>query len=392
MKRPKWEPSLHASGRWRVTVPAKFSDTGRRRDQYFDTKKSAEQFISETLGERQEHGKQAVSSEERHWINVARTELGSLDRLREVLDHWIRTGKGVKPISAQAASEAFTLDRENENLNPKTLDDIRWRLRRFGKQFGATELHQITPGAVETYLQRFPAGDSRRSHYKRLKPFFAHAKRQRWITVDPFDELSPPESASPDRTVYKAEDLKKVLLKAKELEDWDVFRFVALSGLAFFRTRELVRRLDNEPVLEWRDLLWSKDGNRAHVREEVGKHTRRSSNERFVPIDYSLTHCLTISFMNVGDGVQPTTGRIVDCSLTAFRRKLHKVFTDSGVTFIENGLRKSAISYWLAWHGEEGVGAVARYAGNSEASCRKHYLRVLTKAEGEAWFSAAMVL
>jgi hypothetical protein len=97
-----------------------------------------------------------------------------------------------------------------------------------------------------------------------------------------------------------------VLLKAKELEDWDVFRFVALSGLAFFRTRELVRRLDNEPVLEWRDLLWSKDGNRAHVREEVGKHTRRSSNERFTPIDHALTHCLTISFMDVGDGLQPT--------------------------------------------------------------------------------------
>lgn len=96
--------------------------------------------------------------------------------------------------------------------------------------------------------------------------------------------------------------------------------------------------------------------------------------------------------MDIGEGLQPTTGRIVDCSLTAFRRRLHKVFTDAGVDFIENGLRKSAISYWLARNGEEGVGAVARYAGNSEASCRKHYLRILTKAEGEAWFSAAMVL
>src|SRR5260370_17638386 len=99
MKRPKWEPSLHASGRWRVTVPAKFSDTGSRRDQYFDTKKSAEQFISKTLGERQEHGRQAVSSEERHWINVARTELGSLDRFRQALPPRTRPRKHRTPTT-----------------------------------------------------------------------------------------------------------------------------------------------------------------------------------------------------------------------------------------------------------------------------------------------------
>lgn len=232
-----WEPTTHSSGRWRVMVPAKLSDTGKRQAKYFDTKKDGEKFISETLEQREEHGKQSVSSEERTWINLARLQLGSVERLGDVLQHWSRTGAGVTPMGAKDAAEAFISHKEAEQFSPKTMDDIRWRLRRFGKQFGDTELHHITPGGIETYLQRFPAGDSRRSHYKRLKPFFAHAKRQRWVTVDPFDELSPPESARPDRTVYKAADLKKVLLKAKELEDWDVFRFVALSGLAFFRTR-----------------------------------------------------------------------------------------------------------------------------------------------------------
>jgi hypothetical protein len=384
MKRPKWEPSLHASGRWRVTIPAKFSDTGSRRDQYFDTKKSAEQFISETLGERQEHGKQSVSSEERHWINVARTELGSLDRLREVLDHWSRTGKGVKPITAHDAAEAFIRDRESENLNPKTLDDIRWRLKRFGKAFGATELHQITPGSIEAYLKTFPAGWSRKSHYKRLQPLFDFSKRRRWLISDPFDELRPPETGKEARTVYTPEDLNKLLMKAIEF-DGDVCRFIALSALGFFRTRELVRRLDNEPVLEWKDILW--DRKEIHVREEVGKHTRSSSNERFTPLHSSLYHCLIVSKKIYEDH----TGRVVNCSLTAFRRRIHKVFEKADVDFIDNGLRKSAISYWLAAHPEHGVGEVARYAGNSEASCRKHYLRILTKAQGDAWFDSAIV-
>jgi hypothetical protein len=386
MKRPKWEPSEHASGRWRVTVPAKFSDTGRRRDRYFDTKKSAEQFISEILGEVEEHGRQAVSSEERHWIQVAKTDLGSLDRLREVLEHWSRTGKGVKPISAYDAAEAFIRDRESENLNAKTLDDIRWRMRRFGKVFGTAELHQITPGSIEAYLKTFPPGWSRKSHYKRLQPLFAFSKRQRWIIADPFEELKAPDTGKEARAVYTPEDLKKLLAKAIEL-DGDVCRFIALSALAFFRTRELIRRLDNEPVLEWRDILW--DRKEIHVREEVGKHTRRSSNERFTPLHPALKHCLVVSKSIHEDH----SGRVVNCSLTAFRRRIKKVFeaTDPKVEFIENGLRKSAISYWLAAHPEHGVGEVARYAGNSEASCRKHYLRILTKAQGEAWFDSAIV-
>jgi hypothetical protein len=384
MKRPKWEPSLHASGRWRVTIPAKFSDTGSRRDQYFDTKKSAERFISKTLGEREEHGRQAVSSEERHWIQVAKAELGSLDKLREVLDHWSRTGKGVKPITANDAAEWFIRDRESENLNPKTLDDVRWRLKRFGKAYAATELHQITPGSIEAYLKTFPSGWSRKSHYKRLQPFFAFSKRQRWLIADPFEELRPPETGKESRTVYTPEDLNKLLVKAIEL-DGDVCRFIALSALAFFRTRELVRRLDNEPVLEWSDILW--DRKEIHVREEVGKHTRRSSNERFTPLHPALDHCLIVSKKINEDH----TGRVVNCSLTAFRRRIHKVFEQAKVDFIENGLRKSAISYWLAAHPEHGVGEVARYAGNSEASCRKHYLRILTKSEGEEWFSSAIV-
>ena len=45
-----------------MTVRAKLSETGKRRDEYFDTKKDAEKFIADTLEEREEHGKQSLSS------------------------------------------------------------------------------------------------------------------------------------------------------------------------------------------------------------------------------------------------------------------------------------------------------------------------------------------
>jgi integrase len=200
--------------------------------------------------------------------------------------------------------------------------------------------------------------------------------------ADPFDELKPPDIGREPRLVYRPEDLRK-LLETAIATDGDICRFIALSALAFFRTRELVRRLDNEPVLEWRDILW--DRNEIHVREEVGKHTRRSSNERFTPIHSALGHVLDVTH------VSARTGRVVDCSVTAFQRRRDKVFKEAGVEFIDNGLRKSAISHWLSAHPEHGVGEVARYAGNSEPSCRAHYIRILTKAQGEAWFDSAIV-
>jgi len=74
-------PFEHGSGKRRETVPAKLSETGKRREQGFSSKMEAEKFITNTLGEREEHGTQAVSSEERHLIRVAENELGSFDKL-----------------------------------------------------------------------------------------------------------------------------------------------------------------------------------------------------------------------------------------------------------------------------------------------------------------------
>jgi hypothetical protein len=45
-----------------VTVPARWSPTGKQRDKYFASKPDAEQFIAQTLKEHEEHGRQAVTA------------------------------------------------------------------------------------------------------------------------------------------------------------------------------------------------------------------------------------------------------------------------------------------------------------------------------------------
>jgi hypothetical protein len=268
-----------------VFVPRKLSESGKREAKYFATKTKAEKFVKGFKTERREHGKAAVSAEERHWIQVARTELGSLESLREVLDHWRKTGRGVQPISATDAVESFITFRTKQNkLNPATVHDVTWRLRAFGQAFGSTQLHAITPGQIESLLNTHTEGWSRKSHHKRLLQFFSHAKRHRWIAENPFDELVAPETPGGKREVYTPKQFFD-LLQNSVFSDVEVCLFIALSGLAFFRSQELVRRFDGEQVLEWTDFLWGRD--LIHVREGVAKSTRRKSgNERFTAYSF----------------------------------------------------------------------------------------------------------
>ncbi|HZC35846.1 MAG TPA: hypothetical protein VE242_09550 [Chthoniobacterales bacterium] len=78
--------------------------------------------------------------------------------MREVLDHWRKTGRDVSIITAHDAAEKLIAYRASDRLNPKTKDDIRWRLRAFAAEFGATPLHQIVPGRLEEFI-RFEASD-----------------------------------------------------------------------------------------------------------------------------------------------------------------------------------------------------------------------------------------
>jgi hypothetical protein len=379
------KPIRRADGRWQVYIPRKLSQSGRREARYFASECKAEKFAAEYQADHREHGRQAVTADERHWINVARKELGSLDRLRDVLDHWHRTGAGVTSTAARDAAQAYLEWRKADRLNPATRQDIRWRLNAFAAHFGERPLHQLTAGDVERWLRPYTEGWARRSMYKAIRPMFAHAKCHRWLQYNPIDDLLPPTLPAPKREVYSPEQYQRLLKAAFAAEGGELWLYLILSGNGFFRSQELVRKFGGEPVLEWSDFLW--DRQLIHVREEVAKSTRRKSgNERFVPIHQNIYDWMH-EFRN---SPVPTEGRVIAWSVKHFQKQLKQLHQTADVPFIDNGMRKSAISHYLAAHPDVGVVELSRCAGNSEASCRQYYLKILTEDEGKAWFDAPM--
>jgi integrase len=141
--------------------------------------------------------------------------------------------------------------------------------------------------------------------------------------------------------VYTPNQFRILMLQAVA-SDTEVAIYIALAGLAFCRSQELVRRFKGEAVLEWSDIQW--DRKQLHVRPGVAKSTRRKSgNERFTPIHKTLLEWLKP--LSKGK-----SGRIISASVRSFRTRLQNVFESAEVAFIDNGLRHSAISYWLAGH------------------------------------------
>jgi len=350
-----------------VTIPAKWSETEKRRDKYFDSKASAERFIAETIKEREEFGKQAVSVEERRWLGYWKERVGPLAMMPEVVHFWKMSGEQLQSILAIEAAKQYTEAAKEEYDNKRTLGDVVSRVRAFGLHFGPIPLHEIVASDLEEYLGAFD-GWTRWSHDKRLRPFYKFARRRRWVRTDVMGEMPIPKTPSPEREIYTVEQFKNLLTTAPD----ELVPFLALSGFCFLRTAELVRQFASEQVLQWSDIHWN--DRLIHVRPGVAKGTKRESDERFTPINEALIRWLEPFKKNSGDCVPFSVS------------KLTELWQSVKVPHIHNGLRHSAISYALAANPEAGVQLVSQWAGSSEATVLKHYRRLLKPEVGRAWF------
>jgi integrase len=370
------KPTERSDGRWMVRIPRKLSRSGRRESRYFPSKNQAEKFIKEFKSETLEHGRSGVSSDERQWINFARNQIGNLDLLPEVISHYQRTAVHLSPITAGEAVKLYIQSAEAEYPNRRTFNDVRERAQAFSNRYGPRKLHEIRPDELEGYLSGFSAGWLRWSVYKRLKPFFKYAKRRRWVTIDPTTELIAPKTPAASREIYTPRQFQWLLYESEKHYP-DLLPFVVLAGFCYLRTSELVRKYAREATLQWSDIHW-RDG-LIHVRPGVAKGTRRhAGDERFTPLSDTAKEWLA--------PIRKTSGPCVPIGHRKFG-ELWRAMTDlAKVPRVDNGLRHSAISYALAADPELGIVQVARYAGNSEKTVRKHYLRLLKPEQGLEWF------
>jgi hypothetical protein len=334
--------------------------------------------------ERKSHGESLVTADDRTWISFLKKQLdGDLSPLPEIIEHWRRTGTGAVQATTVEASVKALQAHQLPQVQDRTQSDIKHRLKKFAAAFVGREMHSIHAGEIEKWLHTYPNAWTRRSYWKRIAPFFDYATRHRTIAENPLELLEAPRTKRLPSKVYTPEQFVK-MLEWSQKHSWHVMRpFLALSGLCFVRTAELVRLYENEKVLCWEHILWKRK--LVHVPADVAKETRRENDERFIPFPAVFDRLVFPS----GDAHR--VGMIVPIMHHDFSKLWNKMHEDLGFPAIKNGMRKSAISYTLAARPEVGIVQAAKWAGNSETTIKKHYEVRITKEEGEKWFNLPMM-
>ena len=380
MQYPKLKPRRWKKrpGYWIVSKPASSSLSGKRVNHYFKSENAALEWVSQYKRHRLEHGAQSVTSEERNAILFFREQVGELKLLPEVVRHWRTTAAGaIEPAKVSMAVDRFLDWRQHQGRwNPSTAEDTRSRLSIFKTAFSDKFIHELTPADLQEFLAIRGALGTQRKYFNKLRPLFRYAKLHRFLAINPLENIQPPVTEYREIEIYSPSDLAAMLKVAEELYP-ELVPFLSLMAFGFLRTEELIPRFEGDPVLEWSAIDWS-DG-QIFVPHVVAKKVRTlASNERSIPLNPTLIHWLKPYVKK--------TGQVVEQNKAAAIRRLTKIRQEAQVNPIANGLRHSCLTYWLAAHGEESVGTVARWSGNSAAIAKRHYVATVKRLEGKAWF------
>jgi hypothetical protein len=156
--------------RWRVWVPARLSEDGKRWRRFFETKAEAEKFIFQ-LKRRGSVQLADLSIEEMHVLGVIRESERYTPRL--LLELWqqfeSQANSDNGSLTVQELSDKFLARQRAERRGSRTLADDRWRLSALVRTLGQMKASAVKRTDILQYLETIPPGTNRRSHYKTLK-------------------------------------------------------------------------------------------------------------------------------------------------------------------------------------------------------------------------------
>ena len=248
------------------------------------------------------------------------------------------------------------------------------RLNRFLGTFGARIMGEIIPGELEDFVKA--QSGSAGNFHRTLRALFGHARRHRWISKSPFEEMAAAPTGDDELKDLMSPALFRSLLRhAAGMEPGlarcePVLAALVLGGLCGLRTAEARR------------LTWGKvdlaAGRLALDRDTTRKRGLRGRYIEMEPA--ALAWLLTLTAGEPG-------ARVVQLSEKNFR--LHRTAIASAAKlpgWSHNILRRSFASHHLAAY--ENGARTASVMGHTDAGTTFAKYRVpATRAAGEEWFS-----
>jgi integrase len=273
-------------------------------------------------------------------------------------------GRGIKRKSVAAAVEEMIDAKQRKGVSDVYLADLRYRLGVFKESFHC-DVNAIAPDDVAAFFEDLKLSPRSHNNFLRaLRTFFAYAQRHDWLSKEA-DLISRVEKRTEKPTPVEIFTNKELAALFKHASP-QIAPCIALSAFAGLRAEEIMR-------LDWADV------ERRPGFIEVAAHKAKTATRRIVPVSDNLAKWLAIAPRN-GERVWPH-------SKPYFFEELRSAADNAGITWKQNALRHSFISYRLAEI--QDVNRVALEAGNSPQMIFRHYRELATPEQAKTWFAIA---
>ena len=241
---------------------------------------------------------------------------------------------------------------------------IRDRLRRFSAGFINAKIHELNKDEIEKWIRGLSLGNRARNNERDALICFSNwARGMGYLPEDRTTEAAKIKRLDAPTTIgiFSVATVAK-LMAALRKEKPKLVPYAAMGLFAGVRPLELTR-LRFEKAIRWE-----------HSDIEIEAKDSKTGYRR-----------LTELMPNLADWMADYRDKNGLLASGKAYRELSGFAKSKGIAWSPDVMRHSFISYAVAL--TESVGKVALWAGNSEAIIKKHYLKMVTKTEAEAFFA-----
>jgi integrase len=358
---------------WAVNVPSELSPTGKRQQLFFATKTEA-RTECEKLHARKDNFGISLSTMTSSRISAAAEAYNLLDPHGIDLLDAVRSHLQVIGQRSQSVTFGEAFDRFAELKQAKSVK-YRQEIRHTKATFLSLmdrKICDVSARDLEPILNKLPSG-SRNAKMRRLRSVFNLAIKREWMPVgtSPIARLDFSDALNKEVEIIPVDLVAKMLNHAVE-NDLELVPFLVLGFFCGIRPDGELQKV------EWRDLDLADKS--ITIRPEVSKTNRR----RFPELSHNALAWLEV-YRQRGGGMD---GRIVPVTSSVLRKKRRTNWKAAAgeVQWIQQGMRHTFCSNWLAMHGD--VNKLVLLSGHTDAATMwEHYHKGVKKEQSERFWS-----
>ena len=251
-------------------------------------------------------------------------------------------------------------------LRPRSLETLRYWSKRLAKIFPTQRLHHLTYELIRQTKDELQTTEGKPASAHLRKHFIGHlCQFLNWCIQQGLTDTNPTVRIKVKPPVPEAEFLTLVqcrrLVSVLNLPEFKpLVGFVSIGLFAGIRVAEIAR-------LHWSDI------NLDQMQISVVRKSAKTKRGRSI----TITPVLKSWLVNL-DQTQPFIG-------TPPRRLVERFKKELGFSWSHNVMRHTFATYWQS-HNRDAARLSANL-GNSEATASKHYVRMVSKADAEQFWS-----